>query len=69
MNKVEIVNNVVYVDGLDVIDTIKRLCLECDRLYLENRELNLVIEKASKLLKITNEKGEMNNGIFKKMGK
>ena len=49
--RVEEIDGVIYIDGIDIIKKVSELSKENDRLYLENKKQKEVIDKAIKLIK------------------
>lgn len=48
--KVEEIDGVIYIDGIDIIKKVSELSKENDRLYLENKKQKEVIDKAIETL-------------------
>ena len=44
--RVEEIDGVIYIDGIDIIKKLSELSKENDRLYLENKEKNSMIDMA-----------------------
>lgn len=44
--RVEEINGIIYIDGIDIIKKVSELSKENDRLYLENKKQKKVIDKA-----------------------
>ena len=44
--RVEEIDGVIYIDGIDIIKKLSELSKENDRLYLENKEKNSMIDTA-----------------------
>lgn len=44
--RVEEINGIIYIDGIDIIKKVSELSKENDRLYLENKRQKEVIDKA-----------------------
>lgn len=45
--RVEEIDGVIYIDGIDIIKKLSELSKENDRLYLENKKQKEVIDKAT----------------------
>ena len=45
--KVEEIDGIIYIDGIDIIKKVSELSKENDRLYLENKRQKEVIDKAT----------------------
>jgi hypothetical protein len=50
--RVEEINGIIYIDGIDIIKKVSELSKENDRLYLENKRQKEVIDKIKDLLAI-----------------
>lgn len=48
--RVEEINGIIYIDGIDIIKKVSELSKENDRLYLENKRQKEVIDKAIETL-------------------
>lgn len=48
--RVEEINGIIYIDGIDIIKKVSELSKENDRLYLENKSQKEVIDKAIETL-------------------
>ena len=44
--RVEEINGIIYIDGIDIMKKLSELSKENDRLYLENKEKNSMIDTA-----------------------
>ncbi len=49
--RVEEINGIIYIDGIDIIKKVSELSKENDRLYLENKRQKEVIDKAIEIIK------------------
>lgn len=49
--RVEEIDGVIYIDGIDIIKKVSELSKENDRLYLENKKQKEVIDKIMNLIK------------------
>ena len=47
--RVEEINGIIYIDGVDIIKKLSELSKENDRLYLENDNLNKIEEQHRRL--------------------
>ncbi|MBP3920819.1 MAG: hypothetical protein J6D28_04565 [Bacilli bacterium] len=48
--RVEEINGIIYIDGIDIIKKVSELSKENDRLYLKNKRQKEVIDKAIETL-------------------
>lgn len=48
--RVEEINGIIYIDGIDIIKKVSELSKENDRLYLENKRQKEVIDKIQKII-------------------
>ena len=49
--RVEEIDGVIYIDGVDIIKKVSELSKENDRLYLENKKQKEVIDRIDKYIK------------------
>ena len=49
--RVEEINGIIYIDGIDIIKKVSELSKENDRLYLENKKQKEVIDRIDKYIK------------------
>ena len=49
--RVEEIDGVIYIDGIDIIKKVSELSKENDRLYLENKKQKEVIDRIDKYIK------------------
>lgn len=61
--RVEEINGIIYIDGIDIIKKVSELSKENDRLYLENKRQKEVIDKAIEY--ISNKKAIINTDVIR----
>lgn len=62
--RVEEINGIIYIDGIDIIKKVSELSKENDRLYLENKKQKKVIDKAIKYIDDLRDESAERQGFY-----